>query len=311
MFTRKRIVIALGGNALGNTLPEQMVAVKTTAKALCDLIEEGHQVVVVHGNGPQVGMINNAMSALSREDENQPNTPLSVCVAMSQAYIGYDLQNAIRAELLNRGIYKTVSTILTQVVVDPYDEAFYKPSKIIGRVMTEEEAETEEKKGNHVTKVADGYRRIVAAPKPVDIVEVDAIRALTDADQIVVACGGGGIPVLSQDNHLKGASAVIEKDLAAGKLAELLEADMLVILTSVDNVCLDYGTENERPLSSMTVAEAKKYMEQGQFGEGDMQPKIQAAIDFIGDSAIRSVLITKLHVDGSQVTPGMGTMITK
>ena len=311
MFTRKRIVIALGGNALGNTLPEQMVAVKTTAKALCDLIEEGHQVVVVHGNGPQVGMINNAMSALSREDENQPNTPLSVCVAMSQAYIGYDLQNAIRAELLNRGIYKTVSTILTQVVVDPYDEAFYKPSKIIGRVMTEEEAEAEEKKGNHVTKVADGYRRIVAAPKPVDIVEVDAIRALTDADQIVVACGGGGIPVLSQDNHLKGASAVIEKDLAAGKLAELLEADMLVILTSVDNVCLDYGTENERPLSSMTVAEAKKYMEQGQFGEGDMQPKIQAAIDFIGDSAIRSVLITKLHVDGSQVTPGMGTMITK
>ena len=177
--------------------------------------------------------------------------------------------------------------------------------------MTEEEAEAEEKKGNHVTKVADGYRRIVAAPKPVDIVEVDAIRALTDADQIVVACGGGGIPVLSQDNHLKGASAVIEKDLAAGKLAELLEADMLVILTSVDNVCLDYGTENERPLSSMTVAEAKKYMEQGQFGEGDMQPKIQAAIDFIGDSAIRSVLITKLHVDGSQVTPGMGTMITK
>ena len=311
MFTRKRIVIALGGNALGNTLPEQMVAVKTTAKALCDLIEEGHQVVVVHGNGPQVGMINNAMSALSREDENQPNTPLSVCVAMSQAYIGYDLQNAIRAELLNRGIYKTVSTILTQVVVDPYDEAFYKPSKIIGRVMTEEEAEAEEKKGNHVTKVADGYRRIVAAPKPVDIVEMDAIRALTDADQIVVACGGGGIPVLSQDNHLKGASAVIEKDLAAGKLAELLEADMLVILTSVDNVCLDYGTENERPLSSMTVAEAKKYMEQGQFGEGNMQPKIQAAIDFIGDSAIRSVLITKLHVDGSQVTPGMGTMITK
>ena len=230
---------------------------------------------------------------------------------MSQGYIGYDLRNAIRAELLNRGIYKTVSTILTQVVVDPYDEAFYKPSKIIGRVMTEEEAEAEEKKGNHVTKVADGYRRIVAAPKPVDIVEMDAIRALTDADQIVVACGGGGIPVLSQDNHLKGASAVIEKDLAAGKLAELLEADMLVILTSVDNVCLDYGTENERPLSSMTVAEAKKYMEQGQFGEGDMQPKIQAAIDFIGDSAIRSVLITKLHVDGSQVTPGMGTMITK
>ena len=248
-------------------------------------------------------MIHTAMNEFCRLYPEYTATPMSVCSAMSQGYIGYDLQNAIRAELLNRGIYKTVSTILTQVVVDP--------SKIIGRVMTEEEAEAEEKKGNHVTKVADGYRRIVAAPKPVDIVEMDAIRALTDADQIVVACGGGGIPVLSQDNNLKGASAVIEKDLAAGKLAELLEADMLVILTSVDNVCLDYGTENERPLNSMTVAEAKKYMEQGQFGEGDMQPKIQAAIDFIGDSAIRSVLITKLHVDGSQVTPGMGTMITK
>ena len=311
MFTRKRIVIALGGNALGNTLPEQMVAVKTTAKALCDLIEEGHQVVVVHGNGPQVGMINNAMSALSREDENQPNTPLSVCVAMSQAYIGYDLQNAIRAELLNKGIYKPVSTILTQVVVDPYDEAFYKPSKVIGRVLTEEEAEAEEKKGNHVVKIEGGYRRIVAAPKPMDIVEIDAIKALSDADQIVVACGGGGIPVLMQDNNLKGASAVIEKDLAAGKLAELLDADMLVILTSVDNVCLNYGQPDEKPLSTMTVAEAKKYMEQGQFGEGDMLPKIEAAINFIGDSAIRSVLITKLNKDGSNIHGGMGTMITK
>ncbi len=308
---KKTIVIALGHDALGTTLPEQKEATKRTAKAVADFIREDYQVVITHSNGPQVGMIHTAMNEFCRLYPEYTATPMSVCSAMSQGYIGYDLQNAIRAELLNRGIYKTVSTILTQVVVDPYDEAFYKPSKIIGRVMTEEEAEAEEKKGNHVTKVADGYRRIVAAPKPVDIVEVDAIRALTDADQIVVACGGGGIPVLSQDNHLKGASAVIEKDLAAGKLAELLEADMLVILTSVDNVCLDYGTENERPLSSMTVAEAKKYMEQGQFGEGDMQPKIQAAIDFIGDSAIRSVLITKLHVDGSQVTPGMGTMITK
>ena len=219
---KKKIVIALGHDALGTTLPEQKEATKRTAKAVADFIREDYQVVITHSNGPQVGMIHTAMNEFCRLYPEYTATPMSVCSAMSQGYIGYDLQNAIRAELLNRGIYKTVSTILTQVVVDPYDEAFYKPSKIIGRVMTEEEAEAEEKKGNHVTKVADGYRRIVAAPKPVDIVEMDAIRALTDADQIVVACGGGGIPVLSQDNHLKGASAVIEKDLAAGKLAELL-----------------------------------------------------------------------------------------
>ena len=308
---KKKIVIALGHEALGTTLPEQKEATKRTAKAVADFIRDDYQVVITHSNGPQVGMIHTAMSEFCKLYPEYTATPMSVCSAMSQGYIGYDLQNAIRAELLNRGIYKTVSTVLTQVVVDPYDEAFYKPSKVIGRVLTEEEAEAEEKKGNHVTKVAEGYRRIVAAPKPIDIVEIDAIRALSDADQIVVACGGGGIPVLVQDNNLKGAGAVIEKDLAAGKLAELLDADMLVILTSVDNVCLNYGKEDEKPLVSMTVAEAKKYMEQGQFGEGDMLPKIEAAIDFIGDSAIKSVLITKLNKEAEAISGGMGTMITK
>lgn len=308
---KKKIVIALGHEALGTTLPEQKEATKRTAKAVADFIRDDYQVVITHSNGPQIGMIHTAMNEFCKLYPEYTATPMSVCSAMSQGYIGYDLQNAIRAELLNKGIYKTVSTILTQVVVDPYDEAFYKPSKVIGRVLTEEEAEAEEKKGNHVVKVEDGYRRIVAAPKPMDIVEIDAIKALSDADQIVVACGGGGIPVLMQDNNLKGASAVIEKDLAAGKLAELLDADMLVILTSVDNVCLNYGKPDEKPLSTMTVAEAKKYMEQGQFGEGDMLPKIEAAIDFIGDSAIKSVLITKLNKDGSNIHGGMGTMITK
>lgn len=308
---KKKIVIALGHEALGTTLPEQKEATKRTAKAVADFIRDDYQVVITHSNGPQVGMIHTAMNEFCRLYPEYTATPMSVCSAMSQGYIGYDLQNAIRAELLNRGIYKTVSTVLTQVVVDPYDEAFYKPSKLVGRIMTAEEAEVEERKGNHVKQVAEGYRRIVAAPKPMDIVEIDAIRALSDADQIVVACGGGGIPVLSQDNNLKGASAVIEKDLAAGKLAELLDADMLVILTSVDNVCLDFGTESEKPLSTMSVAQAKEYMEQGQFGEGDMLPKIQAAIEFIGDSAIRSVLITKLNKDGENITGGMGTMITK
>ena len=306
---KKKIVIALGHEALGTTLPEQKEATRRTAKAVADFIRDDYQVVITHSNGPQIGMIHTAMSEFCKLYPEYTATPMSVCSAMSQGYIGYDLQNAIRAELLNKGIYKTVSTVLTQAVVDPYDEAFYKPSKVIGRVMTEEEAEAEEKKGNHVVKVEDGYRRIVAAPKPIDIVEIDAIRTLSDADQIVVACGGGGIPVLAQDNNLKGASAVIEKDLAAGKLAELLDADMLVILTSVDNVCLNYGKPDEKPLSAMTVADAKKYMEQGQFGEGDMLPKIEAAINFIGDSAIRSVLITKLNKDGSNVSGGMGTMI--
>ena len=308
---KKKIVIALGHEALGTTLPEQKEATRRTAKAVADFIRDDYQVVITHSNGPQIGMIHTAMSEFCKLYPEYTATPMSVCSAMSQGYIGYDLQNAIRAELLNKGIYKTVSTVLTQAVVDPYDEAFYKPSKVIGRVMTEEEAEAEEKKGNHVVKVEDGYRRIVAAPKPIDIVEIDAIRTLSDADQIVVACGGGGIPVLVQDNNLKGASAVIEKDLAAGKLAELLDADMLVILTSVDNDCLNYGKPDEKPLSAMTVADAKKYMEQGQFGEGDMLPKIEAAINFIGDSAIRSVLITKLNKDGSNVSGGMGTMITK
>lgn len=308
---KKKIVIALGHEALGTTLPEQKEATKRTAKAVAEFIRDDYRVVITHSNGPQIGMIHTAMSEFCRLYPEYTKTPMSVCSAMSQGYIGYDLQNAIRAELLNRGIYKTVSTVLTQVVVDPYDEAFYKPSKLIGRVMTEEEADAEERKGNHVKKVKDGYRRIVAAPKPMDIVEIDAIRALIDADQIVVACGGGGIPVLSQDHHLKGAGAVIEKDLAAGKMAELLNADMLVILTSVDNVCLNFGTENEKPLSAMTAAQAKEYMEQGQFGENDMLPKIMAAINFIGDSAVRSVLITKLNKDGSNLSGGQGTMITK
>ena len=308
---KNRIVVALGGNALGNSAKEQRDAVRETAIPIVDLIEAGHEVILAHGNGPQVGMINLAMDSATKNLPSFAEMPITECVAMSQGYIGYDLQNAIRTELLGRGIYKTVSTILTQVVVDPYDEAFYHPTKIIGRVMTEAEAEEEEKKGNHVTQVEGGYRRVVAAPKPVDIVEKDAIRALVDADQVVIACGGGGIPVLAQDNKLQGASAVIEKDLAAGKLADTLDADRLVILTSVDKVCLNYGKEDEKPLDTMTVDEAKKYLAAGEFDEGTMAPKIEAAIDFIGDSAFRSVLITKLNKEGKTVSGGMGTLITK
>lgn len=308
---KKRIVIALGHEALGSTLPEQQKAAARTAKAVADFIREDYQVVITHSNGPQVGMIHTAMNEFCRLYPEYTATPTSVCSAMSQGYIGYDLQNAIRTELLNRGIYKTVSTVLTQVVVDPYDEAFYHPAKVIGRVMTKEEAEEEEKKGNHVTEVEGGYRRIVASPKPMDIVEIDAISALSDADQVVIACGGGGIPVLAQNNRLQGASAVIEKDLAAGKLAELLDADMLVILTSVDKVCLNYGKEDEVKLDTLSLADAKKYLAAGEFGEGTMAPKIEAAIDFIGESVIRSVLVTKLNKEAGEITGGMGTLIKK
>ncbi len=308
---KKKIVIALGHEALGSTLPEQQAAAQRTAKAVADFIRDDYQVVITHSNGPQIGMIHTAMSEFCRIYPEYTKTPTSVCSAMSQGYIGHDLSNAIRTELLNRGIYKTVSTILTQVVVDPYDEAFYHPTKLIGRVMTKEEADEEEKKGNHVAEAEGGYRRIVAAPKPVDIVEIDAIRALSDADQVVIACGGGGIPVLAQGNKLQGASAVIEKDLAAGKLAELLDADRLVILTSVDKVCINFGKEDEKQLDTLSLAEAKKYLEAGEFGKGTMAPKIEAAIGFIGESAIRSVLITKLNKEGATIIGGMGTLIKK
>ena len=308
---KKRIVVALGRNAFGKTLPEQKTAVKKAAKAIADLAELKYQIVITHSNGPQVGMIHMAMTEFGNAHQDFTVAPMAVCSAMSQGYIGYDLQNEIRTELLRRGIFNTVSTIITQVKVDPFDHAFSHPLKSIGRIMTAEQAQAERDKGNFVREEEGGFRRIVASPAPIEIYEIDAIRALADAGQVVIAAGGGGIAVLEQGPVLKGASAVIEKDLAAGKLAELLDADMLVILTSVDNVCLNYGQPDEKPLSTMTVAEAKKYMEQGQFGEGDMLPKIEAAINFIGDSAIRSVLITKLNKDGSNIHGGMGTMITK
>ena len=296
---KKRIVIALGHDALGTTLPEQQKALVKTAKAVAEFIKQDYQVVITHSNGPQVSMIHTAMSEFCRLYPEYTATPMSVCSAMSQGYIGYDLQNAIRSELL------------TQVIVDPYDEAFYKPSKVIGRVMSEAEAAEEEKKGNHVVAVEEGYRRIVATPKPMDIVEIDAIKALCDAGQVVIACGGGGIPVLQQDNHLKGASAVIEKDTIAGQLADQLDADMLVILTGVDKVCLGFGTDHEKPLDYMSIQDAKNYMAAGEFEEGTMLPKIQAAVDYIGDSAIRKVLITKLSAEDAAIGGENGTMIGK
>ena len=223
---------------------------------------------------------------------------------------GYDLQNGIREELLNRGIYRTVSTILTQVIVDPYDEAFYTPTKVLGRYMNAEEANEERKKGNYVVEEpGKGFRRIVSAPNPVSIVEIDAIKALLDADQIVVACGGGGIPVLKQDNHLKGASAVIEKDLTAGKLAEEVDADELIILTSVEKVKINMGRPQEEELGEITIEQARQYMEEGHFGEYNMLPKFSASVSFLEKREGRRALITSFDKLKDALKGRTGTII--
>ena len=306
----KRIVIALGGNALGNNLPEQMVAVKHTAKAIVDLIQEGHQVVVAHGNGPQVGMINIAMTTLSREDHSHPIAPMSVCTAMSQGYIGYDLQNSLREELLNRGIQKPVATVLTQVEVDPADPAFQNPSKPIGTFMTEEEAEEMRRRGNCVMEDAGrGWRRCVASPKPKAIVEIETIRTLMEAGQVVIGCGGGGIPVTLIGNHLKGASAVIDKDFASELLAEELNADFLIILTAVEKVAINFGKPEEKWLDDITTDDARKYMDEGHFAPGSMLPKVQAAVKFADSKDGRNALITLLEKAKEGILGKTGTRI--
>lgn len=307
---KKRVVVALGHRALGTTLPEQKEAVKHSARTIAGLIEAGYQVAITHSNAPQVGMIHTAMNEFGRAHQDYTAAPMSVCSAMSQGYIGYDLQNGIREELLNRGIYRTVSTVLTQVVVDPYDEAFYTPTKVLGRYMTAEEANEERKKGNYVVEEpGKGYRRVVSAPNPVSIVEIDAIKALMNADQIVIACGGGGIPVLQQDNHLKGASAVIEKDLAAGRMAEAIDADELIILTSVEKVKINIGRPEEEELGQITVEQAKEYMDAGHFGKYNMLPKFSASVAFIEKREGRGALITSFDKLDAALKGKTGTII--
>ncbi len=309
----KRIVIALGGNALGNNLPEQMVAVKQTAKAIADLIQAGNQVVIAHGNGPQVGMIQKAMAELTRSDpEKYIPCPLSVCVAMSQGYIGYDLQNGLREELLDRGIKKGVSTVLTQVEVDPADPAFQNPTKPIGAFMTKEEADklVAERGYDVIEDSGRGYRRVVASPKPVSIVEIESIRDMVDAGLVVVACGGGGIPVFqTEGHHLKGAAAVIDKDFASCTLAQQLDADMLIILTAVEKVAVNFGKPDQKWLDSLTPEEARKYMGEGQFAPGSMLPKVQAAVEFAESKPGRSALITLLEKAKDGIEGKTGTVI--
>ena len=308
MNKKKRIVIALGGNALGNTLPEQMAAVKVTSKAIVDLIEEGCEVVVTHGNGPQVGMINNAMIALTHEDAQQPNTPLSVCVAMSQAYIGYDLQNALREELFNRGITDIpVATMITQVRVNEDDPAFNNPSKPIGKFFNEEQAKMMEEKYGYIMKedAGRGYRRVVASPKPVEIVEQDAINSLVDANKIVICCGGGGIPVMEQGTTLKGASAVIEKDYTAAKLADMVDASHLMILTSKEQM----ETADGQAIGKISVSDAISLIDENHFDAITTLPKVDASVSFVSSGEGRTAIITKLENAYQGIKERIGTII--
>ena len=308
----KRIVIALGGNALGTTLEEQAKAVHTTAKAIVDLIEQGNDVVVAHGNGPQVGIINNAMTALTHEDRTQGITPLSVCGAMSEAYIGYDLQAALREELLDRGIDKPVCTIITQTVVDPKDPAFQNPTKPIGKFLSEEEAKEVAAKTGYIMKedAGRGWRRYVASPLPISIVEAPCIQMLSDGGAVVIACGGGGIPVFkTEGHHLKGAAAVIDKDFASCCLAQQLDADCLIILTAVEKVAIHFGKPDVQWLSDLTPEKAQEYIAAGEFAPGSMLPKVQAAVEFAQSKPGRTALITLLEKAKDGIAGKTGTAI--
>ena len=310
-----KIVVAIGRNALGDTFPEQKENVKKAASAIADLVDAKYEVVITHSNGIQIGMIQTAMTEFSRLDSKNPVAPMSVCGAMSQGYIGFDLQNAIRTELINRGIYKPVATIITQVRVDPFDPAFHTPTKVIGRYMTKEEAELEEQKGNYVTyeetENGKGYRRIIASPKPIDIYEIDSIRTLVDAGQIVIAAGGGGIPVLDQRTGLKGASAVIEKDYTAAKLADMIDASTLLILTSKEGIRINKGTENEQFLGKITIKEAENLIEDDHFNILTSLPKVEASINFVSAGENRRSIITSLDKAKKGVLGKSGTVITK
>lgn len=306
----KKIVIALGGNALGNDVEEQKEAVAKTAKVIVDLAEEGYQMIVTHGNGPQVGMIQNAMDEFDKDQVDSKKVPLPTSVAMSQGYIGIDLQNAIKYELFKRNIDGKVSTILSQVEVDENDEAFRNPTKPIGRFLTKEEAEEREAKGIRCMEDAGrGYRIVVASPMPKRIRELETIRTLMNAGHIVITCGGGGIPVINQGGKLVGVNAVIDKDNVSSLLASKIGADYLVILTAVEKVAINFGKPDQEWLSDLTVDQAEKYIEKNQFAKGSMLPKIEAAIRFAKSGEGRKTLITLLDKAAEGIAGKTGTVI--
>lgn len=309
----KKVVLALGGNALGNSPEEQIKAVRKTAVSIVDLVEDGNEVIVCHGNGPQVGMINLAMETAHNSNPQISNMPFAECVAMSQGYIGYHLQKAIKNELSKRNMKNAVSTIITQVKVDKDDEAFANPTKPVGLFYSKEESEKLAAESGYTFKedANRGYRRVVPSPKPIDIIEKEEINTLIKKDFIVIAGGGGGIPVVENDGQLEGIGAVIDKDFTSEKLAEISEADLLIILTAVEKVCINYGTENEEGLDELNLSRAQKLIEEKQFAEGSMLPKVKACLNFIQSGEGKIALITSLEKAKEGINGLTGTRFVK
>ena len=309
----KRIVIALGGNALGSTPYEQLSLVTETAKPIVDLIAQGNEVVIAHGNGPQVGMINLGLATAAEAKAIKSDMPFPECGAMSQGYIGYHLQNAIGNELAERGMAKDVATVVTQVLVDESDPAFQHPTKPVGAFYDRETADriAAEKGYTMVEDAGRGYRQVVPSPKPVDVIEKNTVKALVGSGTVVITVGGGGIPVVRREGRLVGVPAVIDKDFASAKLAELLDADLLVILTAVEKVAVNFGKPDQKGLDALTPAEAREYIAQGQFAPGSMLPKVEAAVQFAESKPGRAALITLLEKARDGIEGRTGTRISQ
>ena len=309
----KRIVIALGGNALGSTPYEQLSLVTETAKPIVDLIAQGNEVVIAHGNGPQVGMINLGLATAAEAGAIKSDMPFPECGAMSQGYIGYHLQNAIGNELAARGMAKDVATVVTQVLVEESDPAFQHPTKPVGAFYDRETADriAAEKGYTMVEDAGRGYRQVVPSPKPVDVIEKNTVKALVGSGTVVITVGGGGIPVVRREGRLVGVPAVIDKDFASAKLAELLDADLLVILTAVEKVAINFGKPDQKGLDALTPAEAREYIAQGQFAPGSMLPKVEAAVQFAESKPGRTALITLLEKARDGIEGRTGTRISQ
>jgi len=314
---KKRIVIALGGNALqadpkDTTAKAQIRTARETAKPIVDLIEEGHEVIIAHGNGPQVGQIIATYETAAGSDKAINLMPFPECGAMSQGYIGYHLQQGVREEMVQRGLKKDIATIVTQVVVDENDQGFQNPTKPVGSFYSEEDAKRMEKDMGFVMKedAGRGYRRVVASPEPVDVIEAPIVSSLVDQGHVVITVGGGGIPVLDRGNGvLEGVPAVIDKDFASEKIAEILNADLLIILTAVEKVAINFGKPDQKELTEITKEEAYQYIEEGHFAPGSMLPKVKAALKFVESAPGRKTLITSLEKAKEGIAGETGTTI--